>query len=335
MNIKLNTGGKLIANVIALLALTVFTMGCTSTSENTISASTSHNRADSVRDQNSQRADQTVSDTAPNPVAVAGQQNQIDTQRAGVVYQDNGTATSALSHPQPAQPTSAAQLASAAPAQASLGSPTENLANPDTMAYSQPDPVEDLARQRAEAVFSSMEHGVCKSGWGTPPDRLDASRITPEHPYYLELRLRNTPLFPVGHTYIAYGKRSPEGKLLSENMVMLSPVGGYGGAAIAAAIPVPGILTPLKDDCKIKPHAAYRVSLSAEQFEKLLVRIKQAQTDKPAYALFAYNCNHFIADIIEVVGILPAKNKYLPAVKYLYSLIEANEGFDPSKVRRG
>lgn len=190
------------------------------------------------------------------------------------------------------------------------------------------------AQQRIAAINSQMTHGACKNGWATPPDRLDAGRIVPGHPYYLEIRLRNTPLFPVGHTYIAYGRASASGEPLEEKLILLSPLGGYGGAAIAAAVPVPGVLTPFPDDCKIKPHAAYRVTLTAQKYEQLLLRIQKAQKKPPPYMLFAYNCNNFVADIVAPVGILPAENRFLPAVKYLYGLIEANEGKGWKKKQR-
>jgi len=58
-----------------------------------------------------------------------------------------------------------------------------------------------------------------------------------------------------------------------------------------------------------------------------LLRIHQARSKSPAYALFAYNCNHFASDIAAAVGILPPKNKYLPALKYIFGVIEANKNF--------
>ena len=209
--------------------------------------------------------------------------------------------------------------------------------NNDAMAYADPtileivETPEMLAQQRVDVAYSAMTHASCKGGWATPPDKLDASRVTFGQPYYMEMRLRHTPLLPVGHTYIAYGRMGEDGTLLNEKVVMLSPVGGYGGAALAAAVPIRGILKPVADDCRIKPHAAYRVSLTAVQFEKLLERIRKAQVKIPAYALFAYNCNHFASDIAASVGILPPKNIYLPAVQYIYGVIEANEGYNPKK----
>ncbi len=216
---------------------------------------------------------------------------------------------------------------------------TSSTQQPDNNAMAFADPnapefvetPETLAQQRVDVAYSAMTHASCEGGWAKAPDKLDASRVTLGQPYYMEMRLRHTPLLPVGHTYIAYGRMGEDGTLLNENVVMLSPIGGYGGAALAAAVPIRGILKPVKDDCRIKPHAAYRVSLTAIQFEKLLERVKKAQDKIPAYALFAYNCNHFASDIAASVGILPPKNIYLPAVQYIYGVIEANEGYNPKK----
>jgi hypothetical protein len=206
------------------------------------------------------------------------------------------------------------------------------------LAYANPNIVDEQreaqAQNRVKLINTEMSHATCKGGWATQPSRLDAKRVTPGHHYYMEMRLRNTPMMPVGHTYIAYGRLSPTGKPLDEKVVMLSPVGGYTGAAVAAALPMPGILTPVADDCRIKPIAAYRVSLSAVKYERLLLRIKKAQRRVPAYALFAYNCNHFASDIAASVGLLPPKNIYVPALQYIYGVIEANEGFNPKTRRR-
>lgn len=219
---------------------------------------------------------------------------------------------------------------------ASLDTKDPDLGNQDgqLLAYADPNDPELLAQQRIDRLFPTIRHYQCKSGWATPPDRLDAARIDPQHRYYMEMRLRHTPLLPVGHTYIAYGRLSELGQPLDEHVIMLSPIGGYGGAALASAVPMPGVLKPVTDDCKIKPIAAYRVSLSAQDYEKLLLRIRKANKEKPAYALFAYNCNHFASDIAKSVGILPPKNAYVPALQYIYGVIEANEGYDPRKVVR-
>lgn len=188
------------------------------------------------------------------------------------------------------------------------------------------DPREQMAIQRSEVLYGLIDHGGCKGGWGPKPKVVNARRITPGHPYYMEMRMRHTPLLPVGHVYIAYGRMSPEGKPLDEKLIMLAPVGGYMGAGIAGAVPVPGILKPLYDDCRVKPEAAYRLSLTAERYEKLLLAIKKAKNEKPTYHLFAYNCNHFMSTISSAVGILPPKNIYKPSLVYFYEMMDRNEG---------
>ncbi|MEM7462053.1 MAG: hypothetical protein AAF362_05180 [Pseudomonadota bacterium] len=188
------------------------------------------------------------------------------------------------------------------------------------------DPGEQLAMQRAERLYTTIDHGACKGGWGPKPKVINAQKITPGHPYYMEMRLRHTPLLPVGHVYIAYGRMSPEGKPLDEKLVMLAPVGGYVGAGIAGAVPMPGIMKPLYDDCRVKPQAAYRLTLTAERYEKLLLAIKKAKTEKPTYHLFAYNCNHFMSTIASAVGILPPEDIYKPSLVYFYEMMDRNEG---------
>jgi hypothetical protein len=188
------------------------------------------------------------------------------------------------------------------------------------------DPAEAEAEIRAEQLYASMRHGQCKAGWGPKPKMVNAKRIDTTHKYYMEMRLRHTPPLPVGHVYIAYGRIGPDGEPIDEKLVMLAPVGGYAGATLAAAAPMPGVLEPYGDDCILRPIAAYRVSLTAQQYEKLLQRIVQAQQQKPRYALWTYNCNHFMSDVAQSVGIMPPENKYTPSLTYFYAMMDRNEG---------
>lgn len=184
---------------------------------------------------------------------------------------------------------------------------------------------EELAEQRISFLYPQIEHGKCKGGWGKQAKRLDGKRVNPDHLYYIEIRMRHTPPLPIGHTYSAYGRLGPNGEKLDEHLVMLAPVGGYAGAAVAAATPMPAITLPSPTDCNIEPVAAYRVSLTAQQYEKLLLEVKQAKLDEPKYHLFAYNCNHFTSRISEAVGIQTPRNKYTSSLVYMYDIIKEDQ----------
>jgi len=216
------------------------------------------------------------------------------------------------------------QLASVAPVSAG----TERRLN-DPLAFPQlglDSPEEAAAEARIPALYARVDHGQCEGGWGPKPTMRNATRMQPGEPYYMEMRLRHTPPLPVGHVYIAYGRLGPNGEPVDEKLVMLAPVGGYGGATIAAAVPMPGVLKPYGDDCKLRPIASYRRSLSAVKYEKLLLEIQRQIAKKPSYALFAYNCNHFMSDVAESVGVLPPKNLYVPSLQYFYDMMDRNEG---------
>jgi hypothetical protein len=188
------------------------------------------------------------------------------------------------------------------------------------------DPAELEAQDRIPALHASIEHGQCKNGWGPTPKMLNAKRVTPGHPYYMEMRLRHTPMLPVGHVYIAYGRMNADGQPLDEKLIMLAPIGGYVGAGVASTVPMPGIVEPHPADCAVTPEAAYRISLNAQDYEKLLFAIKDAKREVPSYHLFAYNCNHFMSDIAKSVGILPPENIYQPSLVYFYEMVDRNEG---------
>jgi hypothetical protein len=188
------------------------------------------------------------------------------------------------------------------------------------------DPAEYAAQQRVPLLYAQINHGQCKQGYGPKPKKISATNINPGDPYYIEIRMRKTPLLPVGHTYVAYGRLGADGEILDEKLIMLAPVGGYAGAALASGIPMPGVLTPHRDDCRIRPETGYRVSLNAQRYEKLLMEVRAAKQEKPSYLLFAYNCNHFMTRIAKSVGLKPPRNIYVPALEYIYAMIENNEG---------
>jgi hypothetical protein len=188
------------------------------------------------------------------------------------------------------------------------------------------DPLEAAAQLRVPELYARVQHGQCEGGFGPKPKKISAKRITPGDPYYIEIRMRRTPLLPVGHTYVAYGSLDANGNILDEKLIMLAPVGGYAGAALASGVPMPGILNPHPDDCRIRPETAYRVSLNAQRYEKLLLEVEKVRSETPKYLLFSYNCNHFMTRMAGAVGIRPPKNIYVPALEYIYAMIEENEG---------
>ncbi len=332
MEIQNQKSGNVTANILLATVVGMLIAGCTSSRIDDLTASSIHNDApkSSVQTQpvvvnqdeqviasNEQSSSFVRNDTVnENNQILQDNVKYAEPARSGVIYQnDANLKTRSLYAPvqTPMQTDKQTKIASLYSSSSSVFGIEKEI----------------QAHERVKILDAQMKHETCKGGWATPPDKLDSSRITAGHHYYMEMRLRHTPLLPVGHTYIAYGRLSPSGKPVEERLIMLSPVGGYGGAAIAAALPMPGVLKPVFDDCKLKPIAAYRITLTAQQYEQLLLRIQQVRTKTPAYALFAYNCNHFASDIASAVGILPPKNKYLPALKYIYGVIEANEGYNP------
>ena len=219
-----------------------------------------------------------------------------------------------------------ARYASLTPVEAGRSNQLRDVPALSTLPGQFTDPADVAAEARIPALYASIDHGQCKGGWGPKPKMINAERMTPGDPYYMEMRLRHTPPLPVGHVFIAYGRLGPDGQPLDEKLIMLAPIGGYGGAAFAAALPMPGVLKPYGDDCVLRPIAAYRISLSPSKYEKLLLEIKKQKAKKPSYALFAYNCNHFMSDVAKSVGVLPPKNIYSASLTYFYDMMDRNEG---------
>lgn len=173
------------------------------------------------------------------------------------------------------------------------------------------------------------EFGCKRNFTPTKSTGLVAQRIAPGDTHYIEFRVRVTPAIPSGHMHVVYGQLNKDMKPLTFNYVGLLPKGSIFGlyAGIFVPVGISGELQPSVLDCAVKPSSAYRVSIDAVKYKKLLQKIAQLRANPPDWRMLSYNCNHFAADLGEVVGLKSphgARSRQFLSTIYFNQYLEVN-----------
>jgi hypothetical protein len=154
--------------------------------------------------------------------------------------------------------------------------------------------------------------------------KLTASRVRKGDPYYIEFRYRFSFAIASGHMYDVFGRLDRDGNPVTRQYIGLFPAGSIIGLYGGAVVPVPGELLPSSRDCSYTPGAAYRVSLTRAQYNRLLAKVRAALAHPPMWQMALYNCNHFAAGLGSVAGLKMPANALLPSFAYIHAFIRAN-----------
>ena len=150
---------------------------------------------------------------------------------------------------------------------------------------------------------------------------LVAERTVPGDTHYIEFRLRHSPVLPSGHMYVVYGKLDTEGMPQSFNYTGLFPKGSVVGLYTGTILPIPmsAELEPSILDCNFRPISAYRRSISAAQYDKLLTKVAEYKSNPPKWVMYSFNCNHYAASLGETVGMTsPTGRRSLQFLSIIY-----------------
>jgi hypothetical protein len=167
---------------------------------------------------------------------------------------------------------------------------------------------------------------TCQANHGLSPTdaSLTASRMTPGAPAYIEFRARMEKLIGSGHMYVVFGRLDRAGNPVTHQYIGLFPKGGAIGMYTAMAVPIGAELKPRKEDCQGTSIGAYRVSLTEAQYQDLVGKVSGILAKPPLWHMFAYNCNHFAAQLGRVAGLTPAIDFISPTFQYIHSYIRIN-----------
>jgi hypothetical protein len=119
--------------------------------------------------------------------------------------------------------------------------------------------------------------------------------------YYIEFRTGQIGLY--GHSYAAFGRLDARGNPVSAEYTDLHPMGNYGVMALGHFVPVPANTEWNPDVLKLPIVHRYRRSLTAEQYKSLTAKVEQLKNKTRIWNAVTYNCNHYIGELAESVGL--------------------------------
>jgi len=143
-------------------------------------------------------------------------------------------------------------------------------------------------------------------------------------PYFIEFRSRSA--LSYGHTFAVVGRVGS--KITASNVVGLHPF-------TESSVPwVLGHLVPVPSengfsDGDIEDEyitARYRVFLTTAEYQKLTVYLAKLKAKSPVWHAALYNCNAYVADIAESLGLRAPFNKWKLPKDFITDLKDLNHG---------
>jgi len=115
----------------------------------------------------------------------------------------------------------------------------------------------------------------------------------------------------VGHAFIVYGRLNAGGKILQAQVAGHFPSGRYPWKGIF--VPVRGSGGHSKYDFVEPSLDIYRRRLTPAEFRQLSTMVRQLKAIDPAYHLIFFNCNDFVGEAAESIGLRRPPSVMLPA----------------------
>ena len=127
--------------------------------------------------------------------------------------------------------------------------------------------------------------------------------------YAIEFRARSGGIF--GHAYIAYGRVDEGGRLLRPRYAGFYPSGILEDTPLLAVLATPSLIKFKPRDAR-RSDLVYRREISAFRYGALPAEVRELRRDRPFWHLTFYNCNSFVADVAEWMGLRVPGTLQLP-----------------------
>jgi hypothetical protein len=154
---------------------------------------------------------------------------------------------------------------------------------------------------------------------GAEPSTENVSR-----PYFVEFRARSA--YSYGHTFLVHGRVGQ--KITARDVIGLHP-------ATESSVPwMIGHLIPVVSETGASDGdyedkyiiARYRVLLTEPEYKKTLAMMRGMQRNHPVWHAVLYNCNRFVGDIAQNMGLQSPANSLLMPKEYINALKSINGG---------
>jgi hypothetical protein len=160
---------------------------------------------------------------------------------------------------------------------------------------------------------------------------LAAVHVGPEHagessskPYFVEFRARSAHSY--GHTFLVHGRVGQ--RITKRDVIGLHPASESSVPwMIGHIIPVVSETGASDGDYEDKYIIArYRVLLTEAEYKKTLGMMRGMQRNHPVWHAVLYNCNRFVGDIAQNMGLRAPGNSLLMPKEYINTLKAVNGG---------
>jgi hypothetical protein len=143
-------------------------------------------------------------------------------------------------------------------------------------------------------------------------------------PYFVEFRARSAHSY--GHTFLVHGRVGQ--RITKKDVIGLHP-------ATESSVPwMIGHLIPVVSETGASDGdyedkyiiARYRVLLTETEYKKTLGMMRSMQRSSPVWHAVLYNCNRFVGDIAQNMGLRAPGNSLLMPKEYINTLKAVNSG---------
>jgi hypothetical protein len=189
------------------------------------------------------------------------------------------------------------------------------------------------AHAQAVTNVPGDDHGVITHDTGSisrTPQRA-SRRQAPQGAgaYFVEFRSRYA--LSYGHTFLVHGRlnaRGEVGQVTADQVAGLHPAGaGPEMWSVGHVLPVPSETGPSDGDMEDQYISArFRVVLSEEQYRRVSAHIRRKQKNSPTWHAVLYNCNRWVGEIAQYMGLDAPSNTLLYPADYINSLTALNSG---------
>lgn len=143
--------------------------------------------------------------------------------------------------------------------------------------------------------------------------------------YFVEFRSRYA--LSYGHTFLVHGRLGPSGRIVTSEVAGLHPAGDDPTPwMIGHVLPVPSETGASDGDTEDQYISArYRINLTADQYQKVSAYIRKLQSSSPMWHAVLYNCNAFVGDVANFMGLKTPGTMAMPA-EYINGIRSMNGG---------
>ena len=155
------------------------------------------------------------------------------------------------------------------------------------------------------------------------PNSYAPSADIPAGAPIVEFRSRTGPDI-IGHTYLIFGYQGEDGSIVKPDQIGLYPK-DLSGFAVGVSGMAEATTEPVSLDLSIPPSNVYRHQLTEDEYARLSAAAAEARANPPQWNWTRYNCNTFVADMAETVGMqTPAGGTLLAPVLFIQQLRSLN-----------